>query len=67
MSESRTASRDIAQQPRMPDDVLLSVRNVSKTFSSKGVNVQYLDAPQDAVITMADASFIQSLASIWGQ
>ncbi len=36
-------------------------------ISSKGVDVQYLDAPQDAVITMAEASVIQSLASIWGQ
>ena len=36
-------------------------------ISSKGVNVQYLEAPQDAVITMAEASVIQSLASIWGQ
>ena len=36
-------------------------------ISSKGVNVQYLEAPQDAVITLADRSAIQSLASIWGQ
>ena len=36
-------------------------------ISSKGVNVQYLEAPQDAVITLADRSVIQSLASIWGQ
>ena len=36
-------------------------------ISSKGVNVQYLEAPQDAVITLADQSVIQSLASIWGQ
>ena len=36
-------------------------------ISSKGVHVQYLEAPQDAVITLADRSVIQSLASIWGQ
>ena len=36
-------------------------------ISSKGVKVQYLEAPQDAVITLADRSAIQSLASIWGQ
>lgn len=36
-------------------------------ISSMGVNVQYLDPPQDAVITMAEQSVIQSLASIWGQ
>jgi len=36
-------------------------------INSKGVSVQYLEAPQDAVITLADASVIQSLASIWGQ
>ncbi len=36
-------------------------------ISSKGVHVQYLEAPQDAVITMAEQSVIQSLASIWGQ
>ena len=36
-------------------------------ISSKGVNVQYLDAPQDAVISMSEQSVIQSLASIWGQ
>lgn len=36
-------------------------------ISSKGVDVQYLEAPADAVITLADRSAIQSLASIWGQ
>ena len=36
-------------------------------ISSKGVHVQYLEAPQDAVITLAARSAIQSLASIWGQ
>ncbi|MBQ3156041.1 MAG: hypothetical protein IJB81_03820 [Clostridia bacterium] len=36
-------------------------------ISSKGVAVQYLDAPQDAVISMSDQTAVQSLASIWGQ
>ena len=36
-------------------------------ISSKGVNVQYLEAPADAVITLADQSVLQALASIWGQ
>lgn len=36
-------------------------------ISSSGVNEIYLDPPQDAVITIADATVIQSLASIWGQ
>lgn len=36
-------------------------------ISSKGVDVEYLEAPQDAVITLADQSGILSLASIWGQ
>ncbi len=36
-------------------------------ISSKGAKVQYLEAPQDAVITLADRSAIQALASIWGQ
>lgn len=36
-------------------------------ISSKGVAVQYLQAPQDAVITLKDQTAIQSLASIWGQ
>ena len=34
-------------------------------ISSKGVNVQYLEAPKDAVITLTDTAVIQSLASIW--
>ena len=36
-------------------------------ISSKGVDVLYLDPPQDAVITLADSTAVQSLASIWGQ
>ena len=36
-------------------------------ISSKGVNVHYLEAPADAVITLPDQTAIQSLASIWGQ
>lgn len=36
-------------------------------ISSKGVNVEYLEVPQDAVITLADQSGAQSFASIWGQ
>ena len=36
-------------------------------ISSQGVKVQYLEAPQDAVITLADQSVVQSFASIWGQ
>ncbi len=36
-------------------------------ISSKGVDVQYLDAPADAVITLPEQMSIQSLASIWGQ
>ncbi len=36
-------------------------------INSGGVNEIYLDPPADAVITMADSTVIQSLASIWGQ
>lgn len=36
-------------------------------ISSKGVTVNYLQAPQDAVITLAGQSGISSLAAIWGQ
>ena len=36
-------------------------------ISSKGVAVQYLEPPQDAVISMSEQTIIQSLASIWGQ
>ncbi len=36
-------------------------------ISSKGVAVEYLEGPQDAVITLKDQSVVQSLASIWGQ
>ena len=36
-------------------------------ISSKGVNVTYLEAPQDAVITTADQAVVAALASIWGQ
>lgn len=36
-------------------------------ISSKGVNVEYLEVPQDAVITLADQSGVQAFASIWGQ
>ncbi len=36
-------------------------------ISSRGVDVEYLQGPADAVITLKDQSVIQSLASIWGQ
>ncbi len=36
-------------------------------ISSKGVNVIYLEGPQDAVITTADQTVVAALASIWGQ
>ncbi len=36
-------------------------------ISSRGVNVEYLQGPADAVIILKDQSVIQSLASIWGQ
>ena len=36
-------------------------------ISSRGVDVEYLEGPTDAVITLKDQSVIQSLASIWGQ
>ncbi len=36
-------------------------------ISSKGVAVEYLEAPADAVITLPEQTAIQSLASIWGQ
>jgi hypothetical protein len=36
-------------------------------ISSKGVNVTYLEAPQDAVITTADQAVVAALASIWGR
>lgn len=36
-------------------------------ISSKGVSVQYLEAPADAVISMPESTVIQSLAAIWGQ
>ncbi len=35
-------------------------------ISSKGVAVQYLEGPKDAVITLKDQTAIQSIASIWG-
>ena len=35
-------------------------------ISSKGVAVQYLEGPRDAVITLKDQTVIQSFASIWG-
>ncbi len=33
----------------------------------RSANVHYLEAPADAVITMADQTAVQSFASIWGQ
>lgn len=36
-------------------------------INSRGVDVEYLEGPTDAVITLKDQSVIQSLASIWGQ
>ena len=36
-------------------------------ISSRGVDVEYLSAPTDAVITLSDNTVISSLASIWGQ
>lgn len=36
-------------------------------ISSRGVNVEYLAAPTDAVITLPESTGISSLASIWGQ
>lgn len=35
--------------------------------SSRGKQVEYLQGPQDAVITLADNTTILSLASLWGQ
>jgi nanoRNase/pAp phosphatase (c-di-AMP/oligoRNAs hydrolase) len=35
-------------------------------ISSKGVSVHYLEAPKDAVITLAGTSGVTALASIWG-
>ncbi len=60
-----STERDIASQS---NDVNIRQEAVRMgLISSKGVNVMYLDAPEDAVITLADAAGIQSLASIWGQ
>ena len=36
-------------------------------ISAKGVAVEYLEAPTDAVITLQDQTVVQSLASIWGR
>ncbi len=36
-------------------------------ISSKGVAVEYLEGPKDAVITLKDQNVLQSLAAIWGQ
>lgn len=36
-------------------------------ISSKGVDVQYLETPADAQITLPESNVVQSLASIWGQ
>lgn len=36
-------------------------------ISSRGVEVEYLQGPADAVITLKEQSVIQSLASIWEQ
>lgn len=35
-------------------------------ISSRGVKVEYLDVPENAVITQRDQTAIQALASIWG-
>ena len=36
-------------------------------ISSRGVDVEYLSAPADAVITLPESTTVSSLASIWGQ
>lgn len=36
-------------------------------ISSKGVAVEYLEGPTDAVITLKDQTVVQSFASIWGR
>ena len=36
-------------------------------ISSRGVDVEYLSAPANAVITLPESTAISSLASIWGQ
>lgn len=35
--------------------------------SARGAEIEYLDAPEDAVITLGDNTNILSLASVWGQ
>ncbi len=63
--ECAATEKDIASQSNdvniRQEAVLLGL------ISSKGVDVQYLEAPQDAVITMADQTVVASLASIWGK
>lgn len=53
-------------------DALADSMNIRKEalriglISSRGVQVEYLDAPVNAVITQTDQTAIQALASIWG-
>lgn len=63
--ECGVIDRDIASQSNDMNIRQEAVR--LGLISSTGVKVQYLNPPQDAVITMSDQSVIQSLASIWGQ
>lgn len=64
-AECAQTERDIASQS---NDVNIRQEAVRLgLISSKGVNVQYLEAPADAVISMPESTVIQSLAAIWGQ
>ena len=40
MAEERITPAEPQPVPELPEDMILSVRNISKTFSSKGVNVR---------------------------
>ncbi len=63
--ECANTERSIASQS---NDVNIRQEAVQMgLISARGVNVQYLEAPKDAVITMADQTVVTSLASIWGQ
>lgn len=64
-AECAQTERDIASQS---NDVNIRQEAVRLgLISSKGVAVEYLEVPADAVISMPESTVIASLAAIWGQ
>lgn len=64
-SECGKVERDIALQANDMNIRQEALR--MGLISARGVTVEYLQAPADAVITLQDQTAIQSLASIWGR